>query len=87
MLAMGDVNVVSVPEDEGRAAAERLALAGRIRALEGIGQGQPLHVVSPRASETGPAFIALINQGLAEMRSSGSYERIVANHLAFAGIN
>ncbi|MEM7498564.1 MAG: hypothetical protein AAF371_11295 [Pseudomonadota bacterium] len=87
MLAMGDVNVVSVPVPEGEAAARRLDIASRVRTLDAIGQGQTLHVVAPRESENGSAFIAVINDGLAEMRRAGSYDAVVQNHLAFANMN
>ncbi|MEO1721735.1 MAG: hypothetical protein AAFR84_04960 [Pseudomonadota bacterium] len=87
MLAMGDVNVVSVPVPEGEAAAKRLNVASRVRTLSSIGEGQTLHVVAPRSSENGAAFIAVINGGLADMRRSGSYEAIVQNHLSFEPIN
>ncbi|MEM8596262.1 MAG: transporter substrate-binding domain-containing protein [Pseudomonadota bacterium] len=87
MLQAGDVSVVSVPETEGRAMAESLGMTSKIVALAGIGQGQALHVASPRANAVGGSLIAVIDRGLAEMRRSGSYEAVVENHLAFAGIN
>ncbi|MEM8625194.1 MAG: LysM peptidoglycan-binding domain-containing protein [Pseudomonadota bacterium] len=87
MLALGDVNVVSVPQAEGDAAAKRLDVSARVRSIKSIGEGQPLYAASPRSSALGAAYIAVINQGLAEMRGNGSYAAIVDNHLAFTGIN
>ncbi|MEL6208678.1 MAG: transporter substrate-binding domain-containing protein [Pseudomonadota bacterium] len=87
LLSFGDVNVVSVPVPEGEAAMQRLGITSRVRTLSSIGEGQTMHVVAPRQSENGSAFIAVINGGLAEMRRAGSYDAIVQNHLAFAGIN
>ncbi|MEM9761858.1 MAG: transporter substrate-binding domain-containing protein [Pseudomonadota bacterium] len=87
LLSFGDVNVVSVPVPEGEAAMQRLGMTSRVRTLSNIGEGQTMHVVAPRQSENGSAFIAVINGGLAEMRRAGSYDAIVQNHLAFAGIN
>jgi polar amino acid transport system substrate-binding protein len=87
MLAFGDVSVVSLPEAEGRAAAEAAGVAGRVTMLEGIGRGRSLHVVASRDNPAAAAWIALIDRGLAEMRESGEYEAVVRNHLRFAGIN
>ncbi|MEL6767028.1 MAG: hypothetical protein AAFP17_07600 [Pseudomonadota bacterium] len=87
LLSFGDVNVVSVPVPEGEAAMQRLGMTSRVRTLSSIGEGQTMHVIAPRESENGSAFIAVINGGLADMRRAGSYEAIIQNHLAFAGIN
>lgn len=87
LLDNGDVQVVSLPTAEGEDAIAELGIARRIVSLKGIGEGTPLHVVSPKTSAFGQAWIEIINRGLAEMRASGEYEAVIDNHLQFAKSN
>ncbi|MEO0820532.1 MAG: hypothetical protein AAF074_08910 [Pseudomonadota bacterium] len=87
LLAFGDVDIVSVSPREGEAAIARNDLSRQIAAVEGIGQGQTLHVVSPRDSALGNTYLRIINSGLADMRGSGEYSAVVKNHLSFSGFN
>lgn len=87
MLGFGDVNVVAIAESEGRAAAEAAGVAGRVALIGGIGQSGTLHVVAPRTNAAAADWIALVDEGLADMRASGEYDAVVDNHLSFARVN
>ncbi|MGF1553757.1 MAG: substrate-binding periplasmic protein, partial [Paracoccaceae bacterium] len=82
MLAYGDVGVVAFAEAAAaRAAAEAAGVAGRIAPIGGVVGGRGLHVAVPRAHPDARALIALLDEGLAAMRASGTYAAIAANHL------
>ncbi|MEL6337284.1 MAG: transporter substrate-binding domain-containing protein [Pseudomonadota bacterium] len=87
LLDNGDVNVVSVSPAEAEEAIDLMRIGSRIVSLSNIGQGSPLHVISPRSSRLGQAWIEIINRGLAEMRSTGEYAAVIENHLQYARLN
>ncbi|MEM9783788.1 MAG: hypothetical protein AAF899_15115 [Pseudomonadota bacterium] len=87
LLNNGDVGVVSVSPEDGKAALDLMPDTRRIKAINNIGRGQAVHVAAPRSGRLAQAYIEIINEGLAEMRSSGEYAAVVENHLAFSKLN
>jgi polar amino acid transport system substrate-binding protein len=86
LLEAGVVDAVTLARAAAEAEIARLGLAGRVAEIPGLASVQTLHVIAPKASPEARAFLALIDQGLAELRDSGRWFEVVARHLGPYGI-
>ena len=81
-LLAGEVDVVSVSVGLAQAALAEGGLFDRVAEIPALADIQTLHALSARGNPRGRAALALINRGLATMRDSGEWFRVIARHLS-----
>lgn len=88
MLAEGRVDAVALNEFTGRTAIKDLGLEDSVE----IVQSRPLsieglHVLVNKSHPSGEALLALVNSGLAAIKESGDYQRIIDTHMSMIWAN
>ncbi|MEP1587301.1 MAG: transporter substrate-binding domain-containing protein [Tateyamaria sp.] len=82
MLAAGDVDGVAINEFTGRAAVRDLGLTEQVEALEGRALAiETLHALVHKSHPRATELLELINSGLADIRETGEYQRVIDRHL------
>jgi polar amino acid transport system substrate-binding protein len=83
LLVEGEVDGVVLNEFLGRGKIKELGLEARV----GVADGQPIsvegtHMVVHRSHPDGPAFLAVFERGLAEIKADGRYQQIIEAHMS-----
>jgi len=82
LLTQGKVDAVAINEFTGRTALKELNLKDQVEIVETRPLSiQGLHVVVHKSHPEGGAIIALFNRGLAGIKSDGTYQQIMDNHM------
>lgn len=82
MLLAGEVDLYSLEVETSTANIEELGATDKVTLNPALATFNTHHFVTSKKNPRGPEIIAMINRGLAEMRSSGEWYDIVATGLA-----
>ncbi|MDT8344109.1 MAG: transporter substrate-binding domain-containing protein [Thermohalobaculum sp.] len=80
LAGRADVVVASGPDLDARLA--QVGSAARASEIALMRRTRTIHAVAPKGNARGQAFLATLDRGLAELRASGEWSEVVANHLA-----
>ncbi len=83
LLVEGEVDGVVLNEFLGRGKIKDMGLGERV----GVAEGKPIsiegmHMVVHRSHPDGPAFLAVFERGLADIRANGRYQSIIEAHMS-----
>jgi len=81
------VDVGSVNKQTAQTEISRLGQGGRVAEIPALASSQTLHVVAAADNPEGLADIALIDQGMAELKFSGRWFEVVSRHLGAYGLS
>lgn len=83
LLEKGEVDAVSLSDFVGRAAIKDLGIEDKVLVVETRPQSiEGLHVVVGKSHPQADEMLALINTGLATIKASGEYQRILDTHMS-----
>lgn len=83
MMLAGDVDSVSMDEFVGRAAIKDLNIGDKVHTVDSKPISiQGMHVVVGKEHPQGDEMLALIDKGLANLKASGDYQRILDTHMS-----
>lgn len=81
-LEVGRVDVVTMDASSARRAIARLGIVDRVSEVQDLAAAFTLHAVAPRANPRALETLAAIDEGLAELKRSGSWFEILSHHLS-----
>ena len=79
-LLQGEVDSVVLLRREAEAVLSQLNLGDQISEVAALATTRMLHVVAPKSSPSGLAYLAQIDAGLEQLMATGAWFRIVAEH-------
>lgn len=80
-LIAGNVDVVTYDALPAEEDIRTLGIGDRVTELADLAGLATLHVVTPKTNPNGEAYLALLNNGLAELRNNGEWFAIVSRQL------
>lgn len=80
-LLDGEVDVVTFDALPAEADIQELGISDRVVELAPLSTLATIHVFTPKSNPNGEAYLAKLNEGLAELRTSGKWFEIVSRHL------
>ena len=80
-LVLGKVDVVTLDRSIAAREIARQRLAGRVTEVRGLATAQTLHVIAPKSNPEALAVLALIDEGLAELKFSGRWFDTVSRYV------
>ena len=88
MLVAGEVDAVALNEFTGRTALKDLGLKDKVIAIDSRPLSvEALHAVVHKSHPRAEELLAMVNNGLREIRASGEYQKIIDEHLALVWAN
>lgn len=81
-LLAGEADIVTFDALPAEADIEMLGIADKVTEIRSIAGLATLHVFTHKTNANGPAYLEIMNKGLAEMRKNGQWFSIVSKHLS-----
>lgn len=86
LLDRGGADVVTLARNAARREISRLGLDGIVTEIAALATTQTLHVVAAKSNPHGREDLALVDEGLAELRASGRWFEVVSRQLGAFGL-
>ncbi len=80
-LEAGQVDVVTFDAVPAEADLVTLKISDNIKEIKALASIQTSHVLIPKNNPNGPAYIAILNKGLAEIRADGTWFSILTSRM------
>lgn len=80
-LGDGRVDIVSIGVSDAAGVIQRLGLRRSVRELSRLAAVQSLHVMVPRNNPRARRGLAMLDDGIEQMRASGEWYRVVSRHM------